>query len=482
MAEQGTVVVWFRRDLRLHDNPALDAAVETGMPIIPLFVWQPDEEGKWAPGAASRWWLHQSLTALDAELRRLGSRLVIRRGPTNEVFRGLVVDHGVRAVFWNRCYEPLARKRDMFLESTLRQAGIAVESFNSALLFEPWELATQTGKPFQVFTVFWNAMKRKGIAVDTLPTPQRLRPPTKWPDSLPIALLELEPQIDWASGIRATWTPGEAGAQAALKRFIESGLDGYRISRDRPDRFSTSRLSPHLHFGEIGPRQIWRAITQVVDESGSSVENDGECFLRELAWREFAHHLLFHFPEMTEQPLRKQYANFPWREDRRALRAWQKGRTGFPLVDAGMRELWTTGWIHNRVRMVVASFLVKHLLIPWQMGATWFWDTLVDADLANNSLGWQWVAGCGADAAPYFRVFNPVTQGEKFDPDGSYVRRYLPELARLPDAYIHRPWQAPADVLAKAGIRLGETYPRPIVEHAVARRRAVEAFRRLRAT
>ncbi|MCS6978076.1 MAG: DNA photolyase family protein [Gemmatales bacterium] len=480
MPEQPTAVVWFRQDLRLSDNPALDAAVKTGLPIIPLFVWQPEEEGKWAPASASRWWLHQSLTALDAALRRIGSRLIVRSGPTSDVFRALVQKHGVKAVFWNRRYEPVVVKRDTGLKSELKSLGVAVESYNSALLHEPWTLATQAGKPFQVFTPYWKAIQAAPQPAEPFPAPQRLRSPETWPDSLPIAALELEPKIDWAAGMRASWTPGETGAMTALQRFLDDALGEYKTARDRPDLRSTSRLSPHLHFGEIGPRQIWHTVLKAMAKCDGSVQANAEWYLRELAWREFAYHLLYHFPHTTDQPLRPEFARFPWRDDRQALRAWQKGRTGYPLVDAGMRELWITGWMHNRVRMVVASFLVKHLLIPWQRGAEWFWDTLVDADLANNTLGWQWTAGCGADAAPYFRIFNPVNQGEKFDPNGAYVRRFVPELARLPNEYIHKPWTAPDEILEKAGVRLGETYPRPVVDHALARQRALDAFERIR--
>lgn len=480
MSDQPVAVVWYRLDLRLADNPALHAATKTGLPVIPLFIWQPDEEGRWAPASASRWWLHQSLTALDAQLRQLGSRLVIRRGPTSEVFRQLIAEHQVRAVFWNRRYEPAVIKRDTAIKANLKAWGVAVESYNSALLHEPWTLATQTGKPFQVFTPFWKAIQAGASPPQPIAAPQALPRPAQWPDSLPIASLELEPKIDWAAGIRAAWTPGEAGAAQALKRFLTHGLEGYKTARDRPDLPSTSRLSPHLHFGEIGPRQMWHAVVEKMQASGLALQSDGEWFLRELAWREFAYHLLYHFPHTTDQPLRSEFGRFPWRDDQQALRAWQKGRTGYPLVDAGMRELWVTGWMHNRVRMVVASFLVKHLLIPWQSGAAWFWDTLVDADLANNTLGWQWTAGCGADAAPYFRIFNPLSQAEKFDPEGNYVRRYVPELARLPTSYIHRPWDAPREVLAEAGVRLGENYPLPIVDHAFARQRALDAFERIR--
>jgi deoxyribodipyrimidine photo-lyase len=343
-------------------------------------------------------------------------------------------------------------------------------------LCEPWTLATKVGKPYQVFTPFWKACQASASPPPPTPAPRRLPAPEKWPASLALAEFKLEPAIDWAGGLRSTWQPGEKGAQALLDRFLRSALADYRTERDRPDRLGTSRLSPHLHFGEVGPGQIWHAISDAARDAGAQRQAAAEWYLRELGWREFAHHVLFHFPHTTDEPLRQEFARFPWRSDAKALRAWQRGRTGYPLVDAGMRELWHTGWMHNRVRMVVASFLVKHLLIPWQEGAAWFWDTLVDADLANNSLGWQWTAGCGADAAPFFRIFNPVSQGSKFDEQGEYVRRWVPELARMPAQWIHQPWAAPPQVLDEAEVKLGVTYPWPIVEHVEARKRALEAL------
>jgi deoxyribodipyrimidine photo-lyase len=472
-------VLWFRQDLRLEDNPALVAAVEHGRPVVPIFIWCPEEEGRWAPASASRWWLHQSLASLADSLRERGSRLIIRRGPVEQVFGQLAQECAIEAVFWNRRYEPAVVQRDTELKAAWQKSGWKVASFNSALLHEPWTLATQSGKPFQVFTPFWKAVQASPPPPPRQ-APGRIPAPARWPASLSVKDLELEPKIDWAAGLRQSWRPGEAGAKELLSRFLRERLEHYKTGRDFPDRPSTSRLSPHLHFGEIGPRQIWHAVTAIVESAGRPLVTAGEWFLRELAWREFAYHLLYHFPHTPEKPLREEFHGFPWREDTKLLRAWQKGRTGYPLVDAGMRELWTTGWMHNRVRMVVGSFLVKDLLQPWQRGAEWFWDTLVDADLANNTLGWQWVAGCGADAAPYFRIFNPVRQGEQFDPSGAYVRRWVPELARLPADVIHHPWTAPPAVLREANVCLGKTYPLPIVDHAEARRRALEAFECIR--
>ena len=473
-------LLWLRLDLRLADNPALHAAMKRGA-VVPVFIWAPDEEGDWPPGGASKWWLHQSLAALDERLRAAGSRLVIRRGPSLETLMSLRKETGAVAVFWNRRYEPAAIARDAKIKEALRAAGLEAESHNAALLHEPWTIQNQSGKPFQVFTAFWRHCLTKPDPAEPLPEPREVPAPAKWPKSLPLEELELEPRINWAEGLRAAWHPGEEGARERLQRFLDAAFQNYSKDRNRPDLAGTSRLSPHLHFGEISPRQIWDGLRRMAKKRGPSTA-EWRCsqFLAEVGWRQFAHHLLYHFPHTATEPLRAEFKKFPWRHEPALLSAWQKGRTGYPIVDAGMRELWSTGWMHNRVRMIVASFLVKDLLISWREGARWFWDTLVDADLAQNTLGWQWTAGCGADAAPYFRVFNPVSQGERFDPRGDYVRRWCPELARLPDNWLHRPWEAPADITARAGIKPGNTYPEPIVRHAIAREVALEAFARLK--
>ncbi len=474
---------WFRLDLRLADNPALRAAIDHGGPVMLVFIWSPEEETLWSPGGASKWWLHQSLAALDASLRETGSRLLIRRGPTLETLCSLVKETDARAVFWNRRYEPAVIARDKAIKEALRAEGIGAECFNAALLHEPWTIQNQSGKPFQVFTPFWRHCLTKPDPGRLLPAPKQITPLARWPKSAAVAELELEPRLKWAEGFRAVWQPGEAGATAALKRFLARAFDDYSEQRNRPDLTGTSRLSPHLHFGEISPRQVWLGLKAMAEKRYLAVEEwRGSQFLAEVGWREFAHHLLYYFPHTPSEPLRADFKNFPWRKDAAWLKAWRKGRTGFPIVDAGMRELWTTGWMHNRVRMIVASFLVKDLLISWQEGARWFWDTLVDADLAQNTLGWQWTAGCGADAAPYFRVFNPTAQGEKFDPHGGYVRRWCPELAKLPAAWIHEPHKAPQEILHAARVELGHNYPEPIVGHAIAREVALEAFARIRSS
>jgi deoxyribodipyrimidine photo-lyase len=466
-------LVWFRLDLRLEDNPALTAAAERGT-VVPVFIWAPEEEGDWPPGAASRWWLHQSLRSLESELREQGSRLILRRDPTSAALADLAHATGATAVYWNRRYEPAVIARDTAVKAGLRSSGVEAESFNGSLLFEPWDVRNKQGRPFQVYTPFWRAYNALPPPSRPTPAPPRLAAPNAWPESLPLSELALEPKIDWAAGMRTAWNPGSKGAANSLERFLGDAVTRYLEDRNRPDLAGSSSLSPHLHFGEISPRAVWHAVQDRVAADPS--DPGAETYRKELVWREFAYHLLYHYPHTPESPLRADFAAFPWGEDPAALRAWQRGRTGYPLVDAGMRQLWTTGWMHNRVRMVVASFLVKHLLLSWQQGARWFWDTLLDADLASNTLGWQWTAGCGADAAPYFRIFNPVSQGEKFDPAGEYVRRWVPELARLPDRWVHKPWEAPTEVLRTAGVTLGASYPLPLVEHADGRKRALDAF------
>lgn len=467
-----TVVWWIRRDLRLSDNPALKAAVDSGCKIIPLFIWAPEEEAPWEPGAASRWWLHQSLCALEQDLRKRQTALVVRKGPSLAALRSVMNESSAKAVVWNRLYEPAAIARDKKIKAALRKEGYSVHSHNAHLLFEPWSIETQQGNPYQVFTPFYRSCQTYGAPSRPLPAPRHLPRLSKPPWSVPINDLGLLPLVNWTEGLADEWTPGEKGALNHLNDFSGNAVSAYKEDRDRPDKTGTSKLSPYLHFGEISPRQIW-------DACKSAPSN--EPYLRQLIWREFAHHLLYHFPHTADQPLRENFKRFPWRRNTRWQIAWQKGNTGFPIVDAGMRELWRTGWMHNRVRMIVASFLVKDLLIPWQEGARWFWDTLVDADLANNTLGWQWAAGCGADAAPYFRIFNPMLQAAKFDPDGQYTRKWIPALRPLPAPEIHKVFELPPKRLAEAGLTLGREYPKPMVDHAKARDVALEAYAMLKA-
>jgi deoxyribodipyrimidine photo-lyase len=519
-------LLWFRNDLRLADNPALRAAIKHGA-VVPVYLHAPHEEHPWEPGGATRWWLHHSLTALDTELRAAGSRLIVRavaRRETNlQTLEKLLKETESTAVFWNRRYEPANIKHDTETKGVLRSRGITVESFNASLLLEAGSVLNQQGSPFQVFTPFWKACLAKADAIPALlPRPREVPGPKSWPKSDKISDLGLLPRIKWDTGFYDHWTPGEAGAHARFKQFLGEPINTYKSARDVPSLDGTSMLSPHLHFGEIGPRQIWHELQELNKErppvhakaKKELDKTDAGHFLREVGWRDFAYHLLFHFPDTPEVPLRDKYREFPWRKEpaapaafghskknplratakksvatgsasasdlaARDLLAWQQGQTGYPIVDAGMRQLWHTGWMHNRVRMIVGSFLVKHLLLPWQDGAAWFWETLVDADLANNTLGWQWVAGCGADAAPYFRIFNPVLQGEKFDARGEYVRRWVPELTTLPDEYVHAPWDAPQEVLHRAKIQLGHHYPEPIIDHKKGREGALAALAKLK--
>lgn len=471
------VIVWFRNDLRTADNQALFHAAKSGNPVIPLFIL---EEGRdtLPLGGAQRWWLHRSIASLSGDLRQRGAPLVLREGDPQKVLDNLIAATGAQSVLWNRRYAPDLIERDAVVKERLRKRGLSVRSFDGQLLHEPTRLKTKSGGPYRVYTPFWRAFGEQ-------PPP---RPPFEAPTELMShdgnlasdalsdwGLLPSAP--DWSGGISAEWTPGEKGAKARLARFVDEAIDGYAEKRDFPGAPFTSRLSPHLAFGEISPFQIWQA-TEDAREAVPS--RDLAVFRKELFWREFSYHLLVNFPALPRENFNAGFDAFPWRNDVEQLLHWQHGRTGYPIVDAGMRELWQTGWMHNRVRMIVGSFLVKHLLIDWRHGEAWFRDTLVDADPASNTASWQWIAGSGADAAPYFRIFNPVLQGEKFDPVGNYVRRFVPELAALPDKYLHKPWVAPVSEIAMAGIELGKTYPAPIVDHKAARERALVAYRQLK--
>lgn len=489
MSDRATIF-WFRRDLRLADNPALLAAAAAAgarhAPLLPAYVWEPRERRRWAPGAAARWWLWRSLSALDGELRAHGSRLTVADGDPTERVPELAAGAGAHAVYWAAGLEPDEAADDEAVAAALLDAGIrAVVVPQANLLYDPAAVRTQAGRPYTVFTPFWRACLALPRPEPPLPAPEALpaAPPAlpAWPappatpaDSpagdAASALPRLRDEAirPWSAGFAEVWTPGEAGAQARLTAFVSGGLlSGYAEERDHPALHGTSRLSPHLHWGELSGRQVWHAMAGALAEAGlepeaavAPVDRDAAqapgtaasagAYLRQLGWREFGHHLLAAFPELPERPLSRRFEMFPWRRDPAALDAWRQGRTGASLVDAGMRELWNTGWMHNRARLVTGSFLVKDLLLPWTLGEEWFWDTLVDADLANNVLGWQWVAGCGADAAPYFRILNPETQARRFDADGAYRRRWAGEAP-----------EAPAQ---------------PIVEHRAARARALAAY------
>ncbi len=432
-------------------------------------------------GAASQWWLHHSLTALDQSLRAIKSRLLILKGPAQRALSDLIQTTGATAVHWNRSYEPATIARDTEIKATLRETGIEVDSHIGNVLLEPWTIRNGSGEPFRVFTPFWRACQRTLSTVPApLPAPRSIAQAKKTPVGVPIADLQLLPTRDWAQGFSSMWTPGEHGALTRFEQFLDEAVNHYAGERNRPDHAGTSGLAPHLHFGELSPRQVLAHTMHITGESSQIKDTGAETFLREIGWREFAHHVLFAFPHTTDQPLDQKFRPFEWRQEPTALGAWQRGQTGIPIVDAGMRELWHTGWMHNRVRMIVASFLTKNLGISWLEGARWFYDTLVDADLAANSLGWQWAAGCGADAAPYYRIFNPILQAERFDPQRDYLRRWVPELAALPDAWIHQPFRAPPMILAEVGLQLGKHYPHPVVDLAASRDRALATWQRLR--
>ncbi|MDN5782653.1 MAG: DNA photolyase family protein [Luteimonas sp.] len=467
-------LIWFRNDLRLADNPALQAALDEGYAPVCVYVHAPGEERDWAPGAASNAWRHRSLARLDADLRERGSCLRLFRGPSLQTLQTLIAACDARAVFWNRRYEPAIERRDTRIKQVLRGEGVRAESFNGALLFEPWQLQTKQGGPYKVFTPFWRSALADWRLAELRDVPATLAAVVEGPGGVDLDTLRLAPALGWDASFWDRWIPGEAGAHETLEVFIDGALRGYRDGRDRPDQAGTSRLSPHLHFGEIAP---WRVAKQLEAARNAANAADVDACVRELGWREFAHHLMHYFPESTERNLNPRFEHFEWAPRRESqLQAWQSGHTGVPIVDAGMRELWHTGWMHNRVRMIVASYLCKHMRQHWLAGARWFWDTLVDADLASNSLGWQWVAGTGADAAPYFRVFNPVTQARKFDPDGRYIARWVPELATLDIPARFAPWTEP-----ERSTRDAPGYPaKPVVDLACGREEALEAYRKTR--
>lgn len=475
------VVVWFRNDLRLSDHRALSAAVATGAPVVFVYILDDVTPGRWIMGGASRWWLDKSLAALADGLRERGGTLILRRGAATKVLPEIVSECDAHAVYFTRAYEPHAVALEDQLKALFDKSGVGFKRYGGALLREPEDVRTKTGDVYKVYTPFWKALSSDFRPPKPLLAPKQLAPFKRKLASDHLSDWALHPsKPDWSKGFSEEWQPGEAGAHVRLKTFLKSALKTYTEDRNCPDKPGTSRLSPHLHFGEITPGQCWTAAVHAADATTGS-DKGRETFLKEIVWREFSNTLLFYWPDLPEEPFRKDFKAFLWKKDAKHLRAWQRGQTGYPIVDAGMRELWATGYMHNRVRMIVASFLIKHLLIRWQEGEAWFWDTLVDADLANNAASWQWVAGSGADAAPYFRIFNPITQGLKFDPDGAYTRRWVPELADLPDDVLHAPWEASAATLAAAGVMLGKTYPLPIVDHAAARARALAAYEDVKA-
>lgn len=470
------VVMWFRQDLRLHDNPALSAAIANGETVIPLYILDDENAGKWQMGGASRWWLHHSLQALDASLQAKGfGALVLLKGDAEKELASFVKKNDITDVYWNRRYEPWAIARDTRIKKSL---AVETHSFAAYLLFEPWVIKNKTGGQYKVFTPFSRAVMAQ--AQDILPPDTKTHKASGKPHTvkgIKLTDLGLMPDIAWYTGMAAEWQPGEEGASERLDETVHKIAGHYKERRDFPAVDGVSRLSPHLHFGEMSPRQVWHAVSTESRRHGhSKYSQNAEGFLRQLIWRDFSWHLLYHDPKFPDREWNPQFRKFPWKKNAKFLRAWQRGQTGYPIVDAGMRQLWQTGWMHNRVRMIVGSFLVKNLLIDWRAGEEWFWDTLVDADLGNNAAGWQWIAGCGADAAPYFRIFNPILQSKKFDTDGDYIRAYVPELADVPATYIHAPWEAPPMIRTA----LHGKYPPPIVDHATARDAALAAYRESR--
>ena len=471
------VIVWFRNDLRLSDNLALHEAASDGRPVICLYIREPAAADHLGMGGAQKWWLHHSLCALDKALGQIGASLTLRTGAAADVLGDIVDATGADTIHWNRRYAPAWIEHDRKLKADLKDRGLTVRSFDGHLMHEPTKIETKSGGFYKVYTPFWRAFEGASdeIVRKTVPAPETINSLADVNSESLHDWTLLPTKPDWSGGIAESWTPGEAGAKTRLRSFLDGPVREYDTCRDLPARDLTSRLSPHLAFGEISPVTIWHETIGRVDPCDSRTT-----FLKELVWREFSYHLLVNVEDLAHANYNDQFDAFPWRDDDEELRAWQRGMTGYPIVDAGMRQLWTTGWMHNRVRMIVGSFLVKHLLMHWHHGERWFWDTLVDADPASNAASWQWVAGSGADAAPYFRIFNPITQGEKFDAEGDYVKTFVPELAKLPKKYIHKPWEAPRDVLAKAGIKLGDTYPKPIVDHPAARQRALDAYDTMR--
>ncbi len=467
---------WFRQDLRLADNPALTAAAQDGA-VIPVYILDDDHAGDHKMGGASRWWLHHALHALNDSL---DGKLVVLRGDPATHLAALAAASGAVSVHWNRCYEPWRIARDTAIKADLAARGLVVESHNGSLLWEPWEVTKADGTPYRVFTPYF----RRGCLSappprQPLPVPSQLVLAASDDQGAGIDGLQLLPNTGWDKMLAPHWQIGEAGAIARLAAFIDQDVLGYKEGRNFPALPNVSRLSPHLHWGEVSPNTVWYAAKDRMD-AGAINQEDGDHFLSELGWREFSHALLYYFPDLPRQNLQPRFDKFAWKDDADALQRWQRGQTGYPIVDAAMRQLWQTGYMHNRLRMIVGSFLVKNLRLHWHHGEAWFWDCLVDADLANNSASWQWIAGCGADAAPYFRIFNPITQASKFDPNGEFIRHFVPEIAGLADAYLFSPWEAPRQILDAANVVLGQTYPHPIVDVKSSRLDALAAFAALK--
>ncbi|MED2186608.1 deoxyribodipyrimidine photo-lyase [Bacillus wiedmannii] len=472
---QKKIIVMFQKDFRVYDNPALFKAVQSGE-VVPVYV----HDETFSMGSASKWWLHHAIIDVQKQLEALGSTLIIRKGNTQEEILSLIEQLGITAVYWNICYDPDRLQSNKKMKMMLEGKSIICKEFNSHLLLEPWIIKKKDNTEYKVFTPFYNAFQKQVIH-KPISKVQRIKGGNSLPASLSVSELHLLPTIRWTSHIESIWDPTEEGAYKTCKKFFSSKLASYSEGRDFPNENAHSMLAPYLSFGQISVKFMYHyLVNESTERQCSLFEKQVNSFIRQLIWREFSYYLLYHYPFTVYKPLNKSFEHFPWNNEEELLTVWQKGETGYPFIDAGMRELWQTGFMHNRARMAVASFLVKHLLIPWQEGAKWFMDTLLDADIANNTMGWQWVAGSGADASPYFRIFNPITQGEKFDKDGEYIRKWVPELRDMPNKYIHKPWEAPEHILQKANITLGHTYPLPLVDHKAARERALCAYKSMK--
>ena len=481
---KASTIVWFQNDLRLEDNPAFIHGIKSPSNLIPIFIW--DEERDWfsSMGEASRWWLHHSLEALSQSLKKLGLDLLIFKGKTDLVLQELVGKNRVEQVLWNRRYDPSSFQSDKKVSRFLDGLGVESSDFPAYTLFEPDRIRNKSGGIYKVFTPFWKCCLQFLDEIQPLAFPTLSEKVQTIPLHLgsydclcSIGDLGLLPQVKWDRLFEKTWNVGEKNASLGLNDFLNTKATQYKLSRDIPSVVGTSRLSAALHFGEISPRQVVQATREQFGDSG--LQDPGvACYLSELGWREFSTHLLYHFSELPQKSLRPEFEKFPWQNSNLFLKAWQKGCTGIPMVDAGMRELWQTGWMHNRVRMIVASFLVKNLMVDWRLGAEWFSNSLVDADIASNVLSWQWVAGCGVDASPYYRIFNPVTQGQKFDPEGEYVKKWIPELCAIPKKWVHCPWEANEDLQNHWG--LGDDYPKPIVDLKESRQIALDAYQSIK--
>jgi len=471
MTQRADIIFWFRKDLRISDNEGLLEASLDGRQVMPIYIMDDQSADGFELGEAGRCWLHHSLCSLNKSLR---GNLNCYMGDTIDILTKVITQHNIKAVYWNDCYEPWAIKLDKKVKALLDNKNIDYKTFRSNLLWEPSEILKPDNSPYRIYSHFYNKccliQPKKPLA-----EPKSLELMKDSEGDVSVDRLNLIPDKEWHKKILKFWQIGEQAAQKKLFDFVDHGLRGYKKNRDYPAKGATSKLSMHLSFGEISPNQIWYEARSVQ----STLPEDSEIFFKELAWREFCYYLLYHFPDLPTENFQSKFDGFPWQNDEKLLDAWKRGKTGYPIVDAGMRELWQTGYMHNRVRMIVGSFLVKNLFIHWRFGERWFWDCLLDADLANNSGNWQWVAGTGADAAPYFRIFNPILQGEKFDPDGEYTCRFVPELKELPKKYLFKPWDAPEEVLNKAGVKLGNNYPLPIIDFATTRARALKAFKLL---